>query len=159
MRRRLTVALLSCVVGLAGCSLVSSGNQAGYEVAETQLQQAHAEILATPTSFFISMQDDQLAWERARYFLENYAGGSPAENAVILKAVGTRWGLQNGPKAGQYSYEVWKDKIGAGYRYTVGCTLRSDERSRHEQTRLNAGNLSRFISQGKLELALLQAGR
>ena len=159
MRRRLTAVLLSSVIGLAGCSLVSSGNQAGYEVAETQLQQAHAEILATSTNFFVSMQDDQLAWERARYFLENYSGGSPGENTVISKVVGTRWGLQNGPKAGQYSYEIWKDKVGAGYRYTVGCTLRSDERSKLEQARLNASNLSRFISQGRLELALLQGGR
>jgi hypothetical protein len=139
--------------------LSGSGAGISYEVAETPLDQAQAEVVATPHQFFVSNQDDRFAWERARYFLENYSGSEAGSNTVVSKVVGDRWGLQNGPKAGEYSYEVWKDPMSNGYRYVVRCAPRSSDGGREHQAKLNASNLSRFISQGKLELALLEGRR
>lgn len=155
MEYKLVPVLLISVMLCAGCSVLSGGNGVGYEVAETPLDQAQSEVVATPTEFFVPNQDDRFAWERAKYFLENYTGKAAANHTVISKMVGSRWGLQNGPNAGDYSYEVWKDPIGNGYRYVVGCAPRSEGVEKQQQARLNASNLSRFIAQGKLELALL----
>jgi hypothetical protein len=143
--------LLAAVV--AGCS-VSSGDDYRYEVAETSLEEAHAELQQTPTQFFVSNQDDRYAWERARYFLENYSGASPS-SAVISKIVGARWGMASSAAHAQFSYEVWKDPIASGYQYTIKCAPAAGGDGNAQQAHLNAANLSRFVQQGKLEVSLL----
>ena len=159
MRLKQILTVVGASVLASACSF--SGSDAGlpYEVAESPLDQAQAEVVATPNQFFVANQDDRFAWERAKYFLENYSGGIAGANTVVSKVVGERWGLQNGPKAGEYTYEVWKDTMSNGYRYVVRCAPRNSDGGREQQAKLNASNLSRFISQGKLEVALLEGKR
>lgn len=159
MRLRQILTVVGVSVVASACSLSGSDAGMSYEVAESPLDQAQAEVAAQPSQFFVTNQDDRFAWERARYFLENYSGTGAGSNTVVSKVVGDRWGLQNGPKAGAYSYEVWKDPMSNGYRYVVRCAPRDSDGGREQQAKLNASNLSRFISQGKLELALLEGRR
>jgi hypothetical protein len=122
------------------------------------LDEAQAEVVAAPTEFFMSNQDDRFAWERARYFLEHYSGsaatGSSAGSSVVSKVVGSRWGLQR--QGQEFSYEVWKQPAAGGYRYVVTCAALADDSAVQQQARLNAGNLARFVTQGKLELSILR---
>jgi hypothetical protein len=137
----------------AGCS-VSDGDSYQYEVAETSLQEAQAELQQTPTQFFISNQDDRYAWERARFFLENYSGVS-ASSAVVSKVVGARWGMATVQTQALFSYSVWKDPVAGGYQYAVNCSSAADKRLEPAKARLNAANFARFVQQGKLEVSLL----
>ena len=150
--RRLSRGVLLAAL-VAGCS-VSGGDDYRYEVAETSLEEAQAELQQTPTQFFVTNQDDRYAWERARYFLENYSGAS-ASSAVISKVVGARWGMVSSPANAQFTYEVWKDPIASGYQYTINCAPASAGKGDAQQAHLNAANLSRFVQQGKLEVSLL----
>ena len=126
----------------------------GLEVEATPQDQARDEVLSMPTEFDVSIDQDRYAWERARFFLENYSGeGSESHNAVV-KVVGSRRGLGSvRSPSSQYEYEVFKDFHSGGYRYSVNCVARSGGES--QQAILNAGNLARFIRDGKLEVSLL----
>jgi hypothetical protein len=126
----------------------------GLESAETPIELAKSEIMATPLSFFIPYADDEQAWERARFFLEGYLGSiSVANGAVVSRVVNDRWSLLSNPLHEGYLYEVSKHKGEGGFSYLVSC--RPGVRGIAEQARLNAGNFARFISEGKLELSLL----
>jgi hypothetical protein len=126
----------------------------GLESAETPIELAKSEIMATPLGFFIPYADDEQAWERARFFLEGYLGRSKVANgAVVSRIVNDRWSLLSNPLHESYLYEVSKQKIEGGFSYIVSC--RAGNRGIAEQARLNAGNFARFIREGKLELALL----
>jgi hypothetical protein len=149
--RYLGFLLLSVI--LAGCSISDADNYQ-YEVAETSLQEAQAELQQTPSQFFISNQDDRYAWERARFFLENYSGSS-ASSPVVSKVVGARWGMASSTNQALFRYEVWKDPVSGGYQYSVGCLPTGENGGEPAKASLNAANLSRFIQQGKLEVSLL----
>lgn len=126
----------------------------GLESAETPIELAKSEIISTPLNFFIPYAEDEQAWERARFFLEGYLGRSNlANNAALTRVVGDRWSLLSNPSHESYFYEVSKQVGEGGFRYLVSC--RSGVRGVAEQARLNAGNLARFIREGKLELSLL----
>jgi hypothetical protein len=123
------------------------------EVSATPEQQARQDVLNTPTVFNVSFADDPYSWERARFFLENYLGGDAGHASAVTRIVGERWSLASNPAIQQYSYEVSKDAGDSGFTYQVSCMpgVRGDP----EQAALNAGNLARFIREGKLELSLL----
>jgi hypothetical protein len=111
-------------------------------------------VLSTPTEFDVSIEQDRYAWERARFFLENYSGTEGEPHNAVVKVVGSRRGLGSAPStANQYSYEVFKDFYAGGYRYSVNCVAGPGGAS--QQAALNAGNLARFIRDGKLEVSLL----
>jgi hypothetical protein len=148
---------------LSGCSVekVRDGSIANFshanafeklEVAATPEEQARDEILAAPTEFVVPIEQDRFAWERTRFFLENYgAGGATPTNAVV-KVVGSRRGLSSAPGPSPYTYEVFKDFSHDGYRYSVRCVTTNGDAS---DAALNAGNFARFIRDGKLEVSLL----
>jgi hypothetical protein len=122
------------------------------EVAETPEDQARAEVLAAPTEFLVPIEQDRFAWERARFFLENYGSGTGAQSNAVVKVVGSRRGLASAPGPSPYSYEVFKDFSGSGYQYSVKCLSTDGD---GELSALNAGNFARFIRDGKLEVSLL----
>ncbi len=128
----------------------------GLEVSATLVEQARQEVLSTPTVFNVPFADDQYSWERARFFLENYAGGGAGHASAVMKVVADRWSLASNPAAAQYNYEVTKDAIVSGFAYQVSCVAGVGGES--SQAELNAGNLARFIREGRLEVSLL-AGR
>lgn len=135
-------------------SAVSRADQHGLEVAATTKDQAREEILTTPTVFSVSFEDDVHSWERARFFLENYAGARPGHSSSLTKVVGSRWSLESNPGVSAYRYEVTKDSDSAGFTYHVGCAAGPDGDA--SQAVLNAANFARFIRDGKLEMSLLQ---
>ncbi len=125
----------------------------GLEVSATPEDQARQEVLSTPTVFLVPFADDPYSWERARFFLENYVGGAAGHASAVTKVVGDRWSLASNPTVQHYSYEVAKDAGEAGFTYQVSCVAGVGGDS--GQAGLNAGNLARFIREGKLEVSLL----
>jgi hypothetical protein len=126
----------------------------GLEVEATPQDQAREEVLSMPTEFEVSLEQDRYAWERARFFLENYSGTEGEPHNAVVKVVGSRRGLGSAPSTStEYAYEVFKDFYAGGYRYSVQCVAGPSGQS--QQAALNAGNLARFIRDGKLEVSLL----
>lgn len=168
-----TLTLSVVVVGLCGCgtssqivrqdvpsgsiSSIVKAEQHGLEVAATTEDQARDEVLASPTVFNVSFEDDVYSWERARFFLENYVGASSGHSSAVTKVVGSRWSLESNPALEAYRYEVLKDSGDAGFTYRVLCV--AGGAGNQAQAALNAGNLARFIREGKLEISLLQGAR
>jgi hypothetical protein len=124
------------------------------EVAATTTDQVRDEILTTPTAFDVAFADDEYSWERARFFLENYVGGSAGHTAVVTKIVGTQWSLESNPAMGKYRYAVSKDARDGVFAYTVICE--AGAAGDPGQAALNAGNFARFIRDGQLEVSLLK---
>jgi len=122
------------------------------EVEATPEDQARAEVLAAPTEFLVPIEQDRFAWERARFFLENYGSGSGSPSNAVVKVVGSRRGLSSAPGPSPYTYEVFKDFSAAGYQYSVRCLTSGGDSG---DAALNAGNFARFIRDGKLEVSLL----
>jgi hypothetical protein len=162
MKTRTSLIVLS-LLALSGCSVekVRDGSIANLshanafeklEVAATPEDQARDEILAAPTEFVVPIEQDRFAWERARFFLENYGGGGGTPSNAVVKVVGSRRGLSSAPGPSPYTYEVFKDFSGEGYRYSVRCVTTNGDGS---DAALNAGNFARFIREGKLEVSLL----
>jgi len=162
MKTRTSLIVLS-LIALSGCSVekVRDGSIANLshadafeklEVAATPEDQARDEILAAPTEFVVPIEQDRFAWERARFFLENYGGGAGTPSNAVVKVVGSRRGLSSAPGPSPYTYEVFKDFSGEGYRYSVRCVTTSGDGS---DATLNAGNFARFIREGRLEVSLL----
>ena len=151
------------LLALSGCSVekVRDGSIANLshadafeklEVAATPEEQARDEILAAPTEFVVPIEQDRFAWERARFFLENYGGGGGTPSNAVVKVVGSRRGLSSAPGPSPYTYEVFKDFFPEGYRYSIRCVTTNGDTS---DAALNAGNFARFIRDGKLEVSLL----
>jgi hypothetical protein len=138
-------------------SSIVKAEQHGLEVAATTEDQARDEVLATPTVFNVSFEDDVYSWERARFFLENYVGASSGHSSAVTKVVGSRWSLESNPALETYRYEVSKDSGDGGFTYRVMCVAGGV--GTQAQAALNAGNLARFIRDGKLEISLLQKSR
>jgi hypothetical protein len=136
---------------------VVRADQHGLEVEATTEDQAREEVLATPTVFNVSFEDDVYSWERARFFLENYVGAAAGHTSAVTKVVGARWSLESNPTLEGYKYEVSKDSVEGGFTYQVVCV--TAETGDPAQAALNAGNLARFIRDGKLEVSLLRASR
>jgi hypothetical protein len=159
---RLFLSFLCMLLLITGCSApkpragsiasIIKANQDGLEVEQTVDDQAREAVLASPRTFVISLDDDRMAWERARFFFEKYVARKESQAPVISKVIGSRWALTNG-KDGLYTYEVWKDSVVQGYKYTVRCTARNG--GQVQEAQLSAGNLARFIREGKLEVSLL----
>jgi hypothetical protein len=164
---RQVIAVLLCVMCLAGCAAPSvrrssapgsiativKASEHGLEVSATPEEQARQEVLITPTVFSVPFADDPYSWERARFFLENYVGGESRHASAVTKVVGDRWSLASNPAVQQYSYEVSKDAGEGGFTYQVSCV--AGVGGDVGQAGLNAGNLARFIREGKLEVSLL----
>jgi hypothetical protein len=155
--------LVVSTITFSGCSTESArpgsiarlSNASAFEkleVAATPEEQAREEILSAPTEFFVPVEQDRYAWERARFFLENYGSGSGASSNAVVKVVGSRRGLSSAPGSSHYTYEVFKDFTASGYQYSVRCF--SNDGGAQEAS-LNAGNFARFIREGKLEVSLL----
>jgi hypothetical protein len=125
----------------------------GLEVSATPEDQARQEVVQTPTVFSVPFSDDPYSWERARFFLENYIGARSGHASAVTRVVGDRWSLVSNPAVHSYSYEVSKDVGSDGYTYQVSCVAGTG--SDPGQAALNAGNLARFIREGKLEVSLL----
>ncbi len=123
------------------------------EVSATPEEQARQDVVSTPTVFDVAFADDPDSWDRARFFLENYLGGNAGHTSAVSRIVGERWSLASNPAVQQYSYEVSKDAGASGFTYQVSCV--SGVGGDPAQAALNAGNLARFIREGKLELSLL----
>ena len=156
--------LFASILTINACSLspktepdpmarLSNAAAHGLEVEATPEDQAREEVLAMPTDFEVSLDQDTYAWERARFFLENYGAGTTAPANAVVKVVGSRRGLASSPSQSAYTYEVFKDFISTGYRYSVRCVPGAGRES--SEASLNAGNFARFIRDGKLELSLL----
>jgi hypothetical protein len=157
----LLAALLSLASACSSVGSVKPGSIANLshaamhnlEVEATPQEQARDEVLATPTEFVVPLEQDRFAWERARFFLENYGSGGGASSNAVVKVVGSRRGLASAPGDSRYTYEVFKDFISSGYRYSVKCLPSST--GEVDNASLNAGNFARFIRDGKLEVSLL----
>jgi hypothetical protein len=158
-----TSLIVLSLLALAGCSAekVRDGSIANLshanafeklEVAATPEEQARDEILAAPTEFVVPIEQDRFAWERARFFLENYGGGGATPSNAVVKVLGSRRGLSSAPGPSPYTYEVFKDFSSEGYRYSIRCVTTDGNTS---DAALNAGNFARFIRDGKLEVSLL----
>ena len=154
------------LVALAGCSMggsaprgsiadVVGASQHNLETEATTVDMAREEILKSPTDFDVSIEEDRYSWERTHFFLEHYVDPHNAPIRPITKVVGSRWGLASPPVQGGYVYEVWRETIPDGFHYSVRCVA-APEASK-DQAALNAGNLARFIRDGKLEVSLLPA--
>ncbi len=154
---------LSLLVSLCACSLGSSekgsiadmvgASQHGLEVAATPEDLARAEVLSSPTDFEVTIDQDRYAWERTHLFLESYVDPAKAPIRPITKVVGSRWGLASPPVQAGYVYEVWREAVPNGFRYSVRCV--PGPQASKQQAALNAANLARFIRDGKLEVSLL----
>ena len=156
----IAVSIMACV-GCSSSDAVRPGSIANLshasafeklEVEATPEDQARSEVLAAPTEFLVPIEQDRFAWERARFFLENYGSGSGAPSNAVVKVVGARRGLSSAPGPSPYTYEVFKDFSAAGYQYSVRCLSTEGD---SELTALNAGNFARFIRDGKLEVSLI----
>lgn len=163
MKKGMTLIAVACVT-CVGCSstegvrpgsIANLSHASAYEKLEveaTPQDQARAEVLAAPTEFLVAIEQDRFAWERARFFLENYGSGSGVPSNAVVKVVGSRRGLSSAPGSSPYTYEVFKDFGSDGYRYSVRCLANNGDAG---DAALNAGNFARFIKDGKLEVSLL----
>jgi hypothetical protein len=126
----------------------------GLEVDQTVDDQARQAILETPTTFDLSFEEERSAWERARFFFEQYLAGTPSDgrSGVVVKVVGARWSLTNAVVKG-YQYEVSKEQEAGVVHFAVRCVAQIGAQQHLAQ--LNAANLARFIRSGTLERSLI----
>lgn len=154
------IACSACGSGSLGTSrgsiaAVVGANEHQLEVAETSRELVKREILDAPRSFEVSLADDAYSWDRARFFLENYAHTSSTGRSAVIKINGSQWALASHPASEEYRYEVVKELTAGRYVYTVSCRAGSGGDQR--QARLNEGNLARFVRDGQLEVSLLKS--
>lgn len=126
----------------------------GLEVDQTVDDQARQAVLETPTTFALSFEEERSAWERARFFFEQYLAGSPSDgrSGVVVKVVGSRWILTNAVVT-SYQYEVSKEHGAGIVHFAVRCMAR--DAAKQHLAQLNAANLARFIRSGTLERSLI----
>lgn len=154
--------LLGCMQGYqtkpdtpsASISKIVRAQSDTLEVSATPEELARQEVLDTPTEFLVGFDDDAYAWDRARFFLENYTGAVVGHASAVTRVVGDRWSLVSNPMTPEFLYEVSKDPSDTGYLYRVTCL--SVHGGSTSDAVLNAGNLARFIRDGKLEVSLLK---
>jgi hypothetical protein len=150
-----TVSACSVGAGPGGRqSLSGAASHDALELTETVEERAVSDVRGADTVFDLSLDADRHAWERARLFFEKYLAPGDGQAGVISKVVGSRWALASPPVGRQYQYEVWRDSIRNGYRYSVTCKPLVSGASM-DRAVLNAKNLARFIRDGQLELSLV----
>lgn len=125
------------------------------EVAETSRELVKREIMDAPLSFEVSLVDDAYSWDRARFFIENYAHTTVRGRSAVIKINGSQWALASHPASEEYRYEVIKELAAGKYVYSISCIAGASGNQR--QARLNEGNLARFVRDGQLEVSLLKS--
>lgn len=166
--KRLDWVLLSrLLIGVCGLALCSCGSARPkppplqFEVISREEQIVSAVDGFSPT-FMVPYKDDDLVWNRARYFFGQY---TPYAAHIINKPFGEGTILAPPPHTegagseesspGSYSFVIEKTRNAQvrAYLYTVACTTRSTAASAFQATR-NGKNLARFMKDGEVELSL-----
>ena len=125
-------------------------------------QGALVDVLAARSSFELAYEDAVTAWQRTQMFFSKYAKNQRTlggRNAAVVVAGASRFIESLSGESEHYLWEVQRQEIAGGYRFTVNCHLRLGETPSFEQEDLldqNERNLARFIESGQLELTLLK---
>lgn len=140
---------------ISGCSTLESAGLVSkpvtYEAISSQ-EEALQEIQASPTNFEVTIEENEAAWERARFFLQQYAGkGKIQSERAADRDVMTKAG-----SAG-FRYQVARRFNGGKVNFQVFCTPKDPKRST-AQALLNAKNVARFVRSGELEVSQLIGG-
>lgn len=143
-----TCSLLTCypVAFLSGCSFGSNVQFDRISSQEDTLQQ----IQATPTRFSMPIEENQAAWERARFFLERYAGKGKIQSdkqhdrdtMTKMSSSGFRYQFIRQFERGEAHFQVF-------------CTPAKGSANSTADALLNAKNVARFLKDGELEVSRL----
>lgn len=111
------------------------------------------QIEEMPTEFNITLEQLPKMWERAELFAQQYIGVAPTYVYSSGKGKPDSIGLQF--VSNNFSYLVTKRKYRDGILIQVKCTVKNSS-VEASKALFNAKNLSRFIRDGRLQLALLE---
>ncbi len=149
-RLGLYILISSIPLSGAGCSTTPK-----YEVVKPKLEISSSEqelqtlISEYPLEFKLGSAEEELAWQRANLFGDHFLGSTPVpsyhsgrDESVSLKI-----------KSKNFEYSVTKRLKGKEFIITVSCQVSGV--GTPVQADLNARNLSRFIKEGRLEVAIL----
>jgi len=120
-------------------------------ISSKQLESQQIEEM--PTEFNIKLEQLPKMWERAELFSQQYLGVAPtyvySSGKGTPDSVGLKFSSIN------FSYLVTKRKYLNGMLIKVKCTAKNSSVDASKAL-FNAKNLSRFIHDGRLQLALLE---
>lgn len=112
--------------------------------------EALLQIQSAPTRFFIDVENNAAAWERARFFLTQYTG----PGRVDIQSTADREQLTKVSESG-FRYHISRTFESGGAQYHVICTP-TQAGADTTTALLNAKNLARFIREGELELSQIK---
>lgn len=151
MRYKLAMRWLSFLLLITlGCSNQARNSAQRVQVEHDSVTEiALQEVMATPTEFFIPVEEDRFAWGRARMFFEQKEGAKPS---IISTPSHTEVSNSN-TKGDKYLYRVIRQPAAGGFQYTVTCRPRLATGA--NLCKRNAKNVARFVKDGSLERTLL----
>lgn len=137
---------LALIALLPACSMRQSVTFDSISPQEDTLQQ----IQATPTRFSLPIEENQAAWERARFFLERYAG----KGKIQSEKSSDRDVLTKVSAAG-FRYQFVRHFDRGEAHFQVFCTPSKGSKRTAGDALLNAKNVARFLKDGELEVSQL----
>ena len=108
------------------------------------------QIQSAPTRFFIDVENNSAAWERARFFLSQYTGPGRVE----IQSSADREQLAKLSNTG-FRYQIARVFERGGAQYQIICTPKNSGTANNDAL-LNAKNLARFVREGELDLGLIK---
>jgi hypothetical protein len=137
---------VSCSAGTS-----SSFNSGKFEFETiSSAEEARLEIQSAPTAFSLDPEQNESAWERAYFYLNQYAG----EGKVVHESASDRDILTKSTAHG-FRYQISRQYQGGGVNFQVLCTP-IQGRGNPTDALLNAKNLARFIRTGELEMSIVK---
>lgn len=144
------LAFVGIVLACSSCSVLGVGTnrKVAFDTISSQ-EETLIQIQNSPTHFSLSIEENEAAWERARFFLEQYAGkGKISSEHSSDRDVMTKIGSSG------FRYQMVRQFEKGKVGYQVFCTPKDSKRSNAEAL-LNAKNVARFVREGELEISQL----
>jgi len=146
--------ITSALFLFAGCAPFMYGSNARVKPVAIEAVSSHEEALlqiqSSPTRFFVEVEGNAAAWERARFFLSQYAGPGRVE----IQSSADREQFSKVSSSG-YRYQISRTFEVGGAQYQVLCTPKQAGADTNAAL-LNAKNLARFVREGELEVGLIK---
>jgi hypothetical protein len=155
MKNRVQVIIIfACCHILTSCFANTSGtNQPLQPIAIEAVsseEESLLQIQSSPTRFFVDVENNAAAWERAHFFLVQYAGPGRVE----LQSSSDREQLSKVSKTG-FRYQITRNFENGGAQYQVFCSPKQAGVANNDAL-MNAKNLARFVREGELDLGLIK---
>jgi hypothetical protein len=115
--------------------------------------QALAQVLQTPNSFYLNAKEAGSAWGKATYFFSTYTSTLPVSHSMSEQSSNHLVGVTPSKR---FEYSVTQTPRGNAFHYSVTCkALKKEVSGDLAHAELNGKNLARFLREGYLEVSLL----